>query len=332
MLSGPERTSAATKWLVLGTVLATGIILSLIGSTLYREFIGLPNAVVVTVGDEPVTTLEYQAFLAFRGYELKQQVIALDEGERPDDYSNRLAELRTRLSSLAFQAATDLAHTTLIRVEWATRGFEIAEVDVKDALVGIVGVSHEERPSWSEALQEVVTATGLGVDEIERFTADAIRRERLIEELFAGTERSPSHLRGREIVLQSEGDGTAALERLQNGEAMEAIARELSVDPTSRESGGQVDWTPPGIRPEAWDRAVFNAPVGDVIGPFEGDSRWYLFRVLDRVDERELSDEHEEMIRQSKFDDWIAERTETQPISYTLSADVIDWTERNPLR
>lgn len=332
MLSGPERTSAATKWLVVVSVLATAMILTLIGSTLYREFVGLPNAVVVTVGDEPVTTLEYRAFLAYRGYELKQQVIALDEGEQPDDYGNRLAELRAQLASLAFQAATDLAHMTLIRAEWITRGLEIAEADVKDALVGIFGVGEDERPSWDEVLREVVTATGLGVDEIEQFTADAIRRERLIEELFAGTDRSPSHLRGLEIVLQSEGDGTAALDRLQNGEPMEVIARELSVDPASRESGGQVNWTPPGIRPEAWDRAVFDALVGHVVGPFEADSRWYLFRVLDRVDERELSGEHEERLRQSKFDDWIAERTETQPISYTLSADVIDWTERNPIR
>ncbi len=332
MLTGPERTSAATKWLTVIAGLAAAIILSMIGSTLYREFVGLPNTAVVTVGEEPVTAREYRDFLAFRTYELQQQIVALDAGERPDDYDQRLTDLRTQLASLAFNAATELAHITLIRGEWAARGLDIEREDLDEAIVAIAGAGEDEAPLPDEALEQVVSATGLEVSAIERFTADGIRRERLIEELFAGTDRTPPHLRALEIALQTEEDGTEALERLANGESMAALARELSVDPGSRDSGGQVDWTPPGIRPEAWDEAAFGAPIGQIVGPFEGDFRWYLLRVLDSVDERDLSDNHEEILRQSKFDDWIAERTETQPISYTLDADIIDWTERNPIR
>ena len=332
MLTGPERTAAATKWLTVIAGLAAAIIFSMVGSTLYREFVGLPNIAVVTVGEEPVTAREYRDFLAFRTYELQQQIVALDAGERPDDYDERLTELRTQLVSLAFNAATDLAHTPLIRGEWAARGLEIERADLDEALVAIAGAGAEEAPLPNEALEQVVSATGLEVNAIERFTADGVRRERLIEGLFAGTDRTPPHLRALEIALQTEEDGTDALERLANGESMATLAREVSVDPGSRDSGGQVDWTPPDIRPEAWDEAAFDAPIGQIVGPFEGDFRWYLLRVLDRVDARDLSDVHEETLRQSKFDDWIAERTETQPISYTLSADIIDWTERNPIR
>ena len=74
---------------------------------------------------------------------------------------------------------------------------------------------------------------------------------------------------------------------------------------------------------------AFHAPVGDVMGPFKAGRSWFLLQVLDRVDESPLSAQNEELVRQTEMDEWFTKRAQQWPISYVLSAEVIDWTTRN---
>ena len=76
---------------------------------------------------------------------------------------------------------------------------------------------------------------------------------------------------------------------------------------------------------------AFTSPIGDLVGPFEGNLGWYLLRVTDRVDERPLSAAHAHTLRTRRLDGWLAERTDAQPIEYMLTTEIIDWTDRNSL-
>ena len=331
MLSRPQRTAAAAKWLTLVAGLAAAVVLSLVGSAFYSEYSALPNSAVANVGSEPITATEYRDFLSFRRYELQQELAALDADETAEDYEARANDLRAQLGGVVFNGVSHLAHAVLIRDAWAAEGREVAPDDLRARLVALAGVAPEREDSQTAAIEAIREATGLDAATIERFAAASIRRQRLADELFADTDPMPVHVKAVEIVLAREEDAAEVIQRIEDGEAMEDVAREVSVDSVSRTAGGVVDWTPSGIRPEVWDAVAFTSPVGELVGPFEGALGWYLLRVTDRVDERPLSTEHARTLRARKLDAWLAERTGEQPIEYMLTTEIIDWTDRNSL-
>ena len=331
MLSRPQRTAAAAKWLTLVAGLAAAVVLSLVGSAFYAEFAALPNSAVATVGSEPITASEYRDFLAFRRYELQQELAALDADETVEDYDMRANDLRAQLGGVVFNGVSHMAHAVLIRDAWAAEGREVDQDDLRAQLVALAGVAPEREDAKAAALEAIQEATRLDAATIEQFAAESLRRQRLSDELFAQTDPMPAHVKAVEIVLAREEDAPDVIQRIEDGEAMEDVAREVSVDSVSRTAGGVVDWTPSGIRPGAWDAVAFTAPIGELVGPFEGNLGWYVLRVTDRVDELPLSAEHARTLRARKLDAWLAERTDEQPIEYLLTTEIIEWTDRNPL-
>lgn len=331
MLSRPQRTAAAAKWLTLVAGLAAAVVLGLVGNAFYAEFAAIPNSAVATVGTEPITVSEYRDFLSYRRYELQQELAALDADETVEDYEGRASDLRAQLSGVAFNAVSHLAHAVLIRDAWTTEGREVAPDDLRAHLAALAGVTPEREDAQAAAIDAIREATGLDAPTIERFAADSFRRQRLADELFADADPMPAHVKAVEIVLAREEDAAEVIQRIEDGEAMEDVAREVSVDSVSRTAGGVVDWTPSGIRPEVWDAVAFTSPIGELVGPFEGNLGWYLLRVTDRVDERPLSTAHARTLRARKLDAWLAERTAEQPIEYMLTTEIIDWTDRNSL-
>jgi len=331
MLTRQQRTAAAAKWLTLLAGLAAAVVLSLVGSAFYAEYGALPNSAVATVGSEPIPASEYRDFLSYRRYELQQEIAALDADETVEDYEARSNDLRAQLGGVAFNGVSHMAHAVLIRDAWAADGREVGPDDLRAQLVALVGTAPEREDAQAAAIETIREATGLDAATIERFAADSFRRERLADELFAETDPTPAHVKAVEIVLAREEDAAEVIQRIEDGEAMEDVAREVSVDSLSRGAGGMVDWTPSGIRQEAWDAVAFTSPIGEIVGPFEGNLGWYLLRVTDRVDERPLSSAHARTLRARRLDAWLAERSEERPIEYMLSTEIIDWTERNSL-
>ena len=331
MLSRPQRTAAATKWLTVVAVLAAAIVLSLVASVFYAEYVALPNSPVATVGDEPIKVSEYRDFLAYRRLELEQELAALDADESVEDYEARAGDLQAQLAGVIFNGVSHLAHAALIRDAWAAEGRAVDPADLRARLVALADVAPDREDAADAALEALRTSTGLDDVSIERFAADSVRRQRLSDELFAQANPAPAHLRAVEIVLAREEDAPAVIQRIEEGEAMEDVAREVSVDNVSRTAGGVVDWIPRGIRPPVWDLVAFDAPLGELVGPFEGNLGWYLLRVTERVDSRPLSAEHARRLRAAQLDQWLAQRTDEQPISYMLTSEIIDWTDRNSL-
>ncbi len=331
MLTRQQRTAAAAKWLTLLAGLAAAVVLGLVGSAFYAEYGALPNSAVATVGSEPITASEYRDFLSYRRYELQQELAALDADETVEDYEARSNDLRAQLGGVVFNGVSHLAHAVLIRDAWAAEGREVAPDDLRAQLVALAGTAPEREDAQTAAIQTIREATGLDAATIERFAAHSFRRQQLADELFVDTDPMPAHVRAVEIVLAREEDAAEVIQRIEDGESMEDVAREVSVDSLTRAAGGVVDWTPSGIRPETWDAVAFTSPIGEIAGPFEGNLGWYLLRVTDRVDERPLSAAHARTLRARKLDAWLADRTAEQPIEYLLTTEIIDWTDRNSL-
>jgi len=73
-----------------------------------------------------------------------------------------------------------------------------------------------------------------------------------------------------------------ALEKLGNGEDFAELAKMLSDDPGSSNSGGDMGWTGPGVFVPEFDTVVANTEVGEISEPFRSRYGWHIVEVLDR--------------------------------------------------
>lgn len=73
-----------------------------------------------------------------------------------------------------------------------------------------------------------------------------------------------------------------ALKRIQDGEEFGEIAKLLSDDPGTSNSGGSLGWTGPGTFAPEFEQVVNDTEIGVVSEPFRSRFGWHILEVLDR--------------------------------------------------
>jgi peptidyl-prolyl cis-trans isomerase SurA len=73
-----------------------------------------------------------------------------------------------------------------------------------------------------------------------------------------------------------------ALARINKGEDFGEIAKILSDDPGSANSGGEMDWSGPGTFVPEFEEIVNAAEIGEISEPFQSRFGWHIVEVMDR--------------------------------------------------
>ena len=73
-----------------------------------------------------------------------------------------------------------------------------------------------------------------------------------------------------------------ALERISAGEEFGEIAKLLSDDPGSSNSGGEMGWSNPGTFVPEFEKIVNGAVIGEISEPFRSRYGWHILEVLER--------------------------------------------------
>jgi peptidyl-prolyl cis-trans isomerase SurA len=73
-----------------------------------------------------------------------------------------------------------------------------------------------------------------------------------------------------------------ALLRIEEGEEFGEIAKILSDDPGSANSGGEMEWSGPGTFVPEFEEVVAAAEVGKISKPFQSRFGWHIVEVMDR--------------------------------------------------
>lgn len=81
------------------------------------------------------------------------------------------------------------------------------------------------------------------------------------------------------VVAKTPRSALKALSQLRAGRSFARVARRFSVDPANRERGGRLGEVAQSPAPNAFERAVFRARVGQLSGPISAGGRLYVFRV-----------------------------------------------------
>ncbi|MGI9222047.1 MAG: peptidylprolyl isomerase [Woeseiaceae bacterium] len=107
----------------------------------------------------------------------------------------------------------------------------------------------------------------------------AVQRSEIDQVLVRHILVSPDEIIDDETAKQRLED---AIAKIEDGEDFGAIAKLLSDDPGSANSGGEMDWSGPGTFVPEFEEVVDAAEIGDLKGPFQSRFGWHIVEVMDR--------------------------------------------------
>lgn len=188
-------------------------------------------------------------------------------------------------------ARDSLVSEILIVQKAAEIGVEISDEEVTaevEAAFGLVedGSNREEyEDAKSEYLTGFTEATGIAGDDIEAMFNDRVRigllARAMMEEMEFDLEETQEAVNAAHILVATEEEALAVLERLDGGETFEDLATELSLDPGSGAQGGALGWIYLGQTVPEFEEAAFALEVGTISPPVQSQFGWHIIKAIE---------------------------------------------------
>jgi peptidyl-prolyl cis-trans isomerase SurA len=270
------------------------------------------DRIVAVVGTQPILASQLEEELA--------QAQAAGQAV-PQDSAGRTAWKRRVLTSLI---ETEL----LVQQAEHDTTVKVTEQEVQDAVEQTVRNVRNRFASETEFQQQLRLAAFGGVEEWRRWLGENQRREilrtRLLENLRqkekikpiqpteaqmlayweenkGQTQARPANVSFRQIVIMPQPDSAARargrataeslLVELRGGADFAALARRLSADTATRDSGGSLGWFRRGTMVKAFEEAAFRLKPGDISNVVETDFGYHIIQVQ-RVQPAEVLARH----------------------------------------
>ncbi|ODP97714.1 peptidylprolyl isomerase [Salinivibrio sp. SS3] len=235
----------------------------------------------------------------------RYQAALRQTGMSADEFANYMRtdlmrqQLVNGLQSSGFVLPSELE--SLYRLEAQSRQVRTITLPVDD-FAEQVTLTDDELEAYYQAHREdyiqprmvkvaYVELTGEGLANEVQISDDAIATYYQENQSQYGSQerRKVSH-----ILIEGTGDeakakAEQALERLNQGDAFSALAKEMSDDTFSAEQGGSLDWIEPGVMDPAFEKAAYAlSEKGDISGLVQSDFGYHIIR-LDDIDPADVT-------------------------------------------
>lgn len=281
--------AVARSKLAIAIGLGAALILLVLGFAIFRG-LGAPSvpegdiAIVENVDPKGVTMADFDE--AFQLLLVGQQTVDAPPAEGTD----------------AFEQTKDAAVNDVLLERWLLGEAEEQGYEITDRLVAQRLEEIKEQSFASEReFERFVEQSGFDDEEVlqrvrlqvinERIQEDLIAdipevSDAEIEAFFEQNEEQFSRPESRQVrvILNADeavvADARTQIEADDRGRTWRRLANEVSEDETSRNAGGRLDGVVEGLGDPDFDRTVFEAAEGELIGPFETDRGFYLIEVI----------------------------------------------------
>jgi peptidyl-prolyl cis-trans isomerase D len=164
---------------------------------------------------------------------------------------------------------------------------------------------------FDEFLQDMNAATGLSKERLRELWLDTFRTVRLrklvMEELGITADETKELVRAAHILVLTEEEAQAALERINAGEEFEVVAAEISRDVSNAYRGGDLGWFGRGAMVEPFEEAAFTLSPGEISQPVETSFGWHLIKLYERDDDAIVTPAEQNQQMQTLFAEMLSE-------------------------
>ncbi len=255
----------------------------------------------------------------------QRTIITVDEISIKMDYFLRLSKIT---GADTFATLNALTEQLIMKIEAPKYGIEVSPEDIDRELRGMARgssefISESEFNAW---YRERLNETEFSDAEYRGLVETALLAAQFQEYWAARVATVAEQVHLYSLVVGTEKEAAEARERWAAGEEFTDLAAELSLDETTRTSGGEQGWFPQGMLDSQFDYAAFNLTSGNVSQPLPmfdpagGEEPvilgWSLLWVKELAQARELDEEALAVAKAQALDGWLIAQMSNHQINW----------------
>lgn len=199
-------------------------------------------------------------------------------------------------------------------IEQAAQRLEISISDeqIQEEIAVLQATAEEEGFS----MEEFFAAQGIQPEDYPRRIRQMLLTEAVNEQVTAGVTTTAPQVHARHILVNDEATARQILDELNQGGDFVALAAQYSLDPSTREAGGDLGWVAPGDLLQSEVEAMIFAlpanarapePVKSILG-------YHIIESIERAEDRPLEPAKIAQKRQEAWLNWLAEQRSSADI------------------
>lgn len=237
------------------------------------------DPIVADVGNEKITKAEFdKSFNSFKTQYEKQYGAAIWEQE--EDGRKKIDIVREQIldmlidTRLVAQKAKELnvsvTEDAVNKELENSKGYFETEAKFKEFLA--------EQKITMDYLAEMIRKDLLFTNLYEKINEGTAVTDAEVEAYYNGHKDEFVEAKASHILVATEAEAQAVKARLDKGEDFAALAKELSLDTSNKESGGDLGSFSRGAMVEAFDKAVFAMKAGETSEPVKTNYGYHIIR------------------------------------------------------
>jgi hypothetical protein len=214
------------------------------------------------------------------------------------------------LTSLVFDMLDEMERLEIVNQYASQEGLKIDPADIdQEVRFKVLGRGSVDDPAISEAEFKERYRRRLELLKVNEDTFyELVRQSMLFKELDQKLrEAVPEKIEQRHfhiIQVSNLEDARLVLEKIDGGQKFEEIAKEMSRDTQSKDSGGDVGWIPAGVR-EDYDEAIYTLDDGQISEPLFSRVGVSIIKAEGNIEIRTLKDDHRSRLEAGALTKWI---------------------------
>jgi peptidyl-prolyl cis-trans isomerase C len=239
------------------------------------------------------------------------QVIARVNGQdiTLDAFQTTLEQREVQIGQVPDVAAfQDMVLTSMIEQALITQGATRLGIEVTEADVEAEVAANRALAGSDEAWADWLTTNGYDEATFRSSLHDALLAARVRDAVTASLQGEQPMVHARHLVVATEAEAQALLQRLNAGEDFGTLAQSSSIDESSGRQGGDLGWFSASelLYPEV-ARTAFALEPGMVAGPIRSDLGYHLIQTLEKG-ARTFEGAELAALVQSQFERWLTEQ------------------------
>ena len=244
------------------------------------------------VNGQPIYLADYQKQVS----EWEAAFISQNPNLSQDDREAMLAQGRQQVLDVMIEQV-------LIEQSAAQEGLTVSDQEVEDVIARDVAENGGE-----EQFNAWLQANNWTAEEYKMRQRSMMIASRMFERVTSNVPTKAEQVHARHILVATEQQARDLEVQLQGGADFVALASQYSLDPSTKDSGGDLGFFPRGtlVVPEIEDVA-FTLEVGQISGVVKTAMGYHIIQVIERVQDMALTEESWQALKETTFRKWAAE-------------------------
>ena len=171
---------------------------------------------------------------------------------------------------------------------------------------------------YEKQYQEVVDNFNQSINLSEQQFREILRsyllRDKVMEAITADIGTQQEQIWIKDLLVADEATARAAFDRLAQGEEFANLVNELSTDAYTKSKGGDNGWQAIDAVEEPIAAVAKLLEIGNISSPVQDSRGWHIIQLVGRRTHN-LSTTELDNLRQTKFDEWLAQKREAAEIT-----------------